>query len=33
MTFTGAKPDVWKRLLAEGIEEIPEDADIEIDTD
>lgn len=30
MTFTGAKPDIWKRLLAEAIEEIPED--LEIDT-
>ena len=33
MTLTGAKPDVWKRLLAAGIEEIPEDVEIEIDDD
>ncbi len=33
MTLTGAKPDIWKRLLAAGIEKIPDDAEIEIDND
>jgi hypothetical protein len=33
MTLTGAKPDMWKRLLEAGVKQIPEDAEIDINDD
>ena len=30
MTFTGTRPEIWKRLMAALIEQVPEDMDIDI---
>jgi hypothetical protein len=31
MTFTGARPDIWKRLMAACVEAVPEELEIETD--
>jgi len=33
LTVTGARPEMWKRLLAAGIENVPEDLDVELGDD